>query len=370
MSRASNTLKASDISTTPIKLKYSSSYLSENLFLNGIQGNIGANTPFSQNVNLDQRIINYRGIRQLYYQNYLTSSLLNSASYFDPNQQSTACSGSYEYENRYFPTESNSQIYTISIPPILFGEQISRNSLIISPKDQSSYRIIDDGNGNLIDTVNNNTQIGNVIYSQGLLIITNQNYTSSFGISQTYIPTNVIIGTQIWSPTNLDITTYRNGDIIPQVTDPTEWANLTTGAWCYYNNDSANGAVYGKLYNWYAVNDPRGLAPYGWHIPTYNELQILTSFTGGNAGKLKATTLWNSPNTGATNQYGFAALPGGNRDGSGAFNFIGQYVNFWTSTVTIAGSTSKDFYLSYNDTNYYISDDSIKNGFYVRLIKD
>jgi hypothetical protein len=71
---------------------------------------------------------------------------------------------------------------------------------------------------------------------------------------------SVTICTQVWTLNNLDVTTYRNGESIPEVTDPTAWAALTTGAWCYYNNDSATGAIYGKLYNWYAVNDPRGLA--------------------------------------------------------------------------------------------------------------
>lgn len=67
-----------------------------------------------------------------------------------------------------------------------------------------------------------------------------------------------VIGTQQWMSKNLEVVTYRNGDVIPQVTDPSAWANLTTGAWCYYNNDPANGAIYGKLYNWYAVIDSRG----------------------------------------------------------------------------------------------------------------
>ena len=80
---------------------------------------------------------------------------------------------------------------------------------------------------------------------------------------------NVAICSQVWMNKNLDVSTYRNGDPIPNVTDPAIWAGLTTGAYCYYNNDSATYAVvYGKLYNWYAVNDPRGLAPIGWHVPS------------------------------------------------------------------------------------------------------
>lgn len=89
---------------------------------------------------------------------------------------------------------------------------------------------------------------------------------------------NVQIGNQTWMKKNLNVTKYRNGDLIPQVTDPTQWKNLTTGAWCYYNNDSANGDVYGKLYNWYAVNDTRGLAPVGYHIPSNTDWTNLIDF--------------------------------------------------------------------------------------------
>lgn len=80
---------------------------------------------------------------------------------------------------------------------------------------------------------------------------------------------------------NLAVSRYRNGDEIPQVQDAAEWNRLTTGAWCYYENNSANGVTYGKLYNWYAVNDPRGLAPEGWHVPSDNEWQMLVEKTGG-----------------------------------------------------------------------------------------
>ncbi|RYY08664.1 MAG: hypothetical protein EOO04_39670, partial [Chitinophagaceae bacterium] len=82
---------------------------------------------------------------------------------------------------------------------------------------------------------------------------------------------------QVWTVKNLDVTTYRNGDPIPQVTDPNAWATARTGAWCYYDNDPSNGAIYGKLYNWYAVNDARGLAPAGWHVPSDAEWNTLTA---------------------------------------------------------------------------------------------
>src|SRR5215831_16955339 len=120
---------------------------------------------------------------------------------------------------------------------------------------------------------------------------------------------SIKIGHQKWMAKNLDVTHYRNGDKIPQVKNKAAWKALTTGAWCWYNNDSANGAIYGKLYNWYAVNDPRGLAPTGWHIPSDAEWDTLATHLGSNAGgKLKdtgtieaGTGLWYAPNKGATN---------------------------------------------------------------------
>jgi uncharacterized protein (TIGR02145 family) len=118
----------------------------------------------------------------------------------------------------------------------------------------------------------------------------------------------VFIHGQRWKTTNLAVSHYRNGDRIPQVKRTKDWRALTTGAWCWYNNDSATGAVYGKLYNWYAVNDPRGLAPTGWHVPSDAEWDTLITHLGGYyafaGGRLKdtgtieaGTGLWYAPNT-------------------------------------------------------------------------
>ncbi|MBU3714533.1 MAG: hypothetical protein FGM46_06245, partial [Ferruginibacter sp.] len=150
------------------------------------------------------------------------------------------------------------------------------------------------------------------------------------------LPT-IQIGTQKWMSKNLDVAFYRNGDPIPQVTDPTAWASLTTGAWCYYNNDPIQGNKYGKLYNWYAVNDPRGLAPQGWHIPTDAEWTMLATTLGGASlagGKMKepGTLNWTTPNTGADNSSGFAGLPGGYRYDAGTFYNIGSFGGWWSST--------------------------------------
>ena len=156
----------------------------------------------------------------------------------------------------------------------------------------------------------------------------------------------VIIGTQVWATKNLDVATYSDGTTIPQVTDRSAWSSLTTGAWCYYENSTANGTTYGKLYNWYAVagihdNDPntpnKVLAPTGWHVPTNAEWTILTDYLGGQSvagGKMKATgtKLWAAPNTDATNSSGFNCLPGGQRYYDGIFAIIGVYGNWWSSS--------------------------------------
>jgi uncharacterized protein (TIGR02145 family) len=148
----------------------------------------------------------------------------------------------------------------------------------------------------------------------------------------------VRIGSQLWMKVNLNTTRYRNGDPIPNVTDPTAWAALTTGAYCYFDNDSATyAATYGKLYNWYAVNDPRGLAPAGWHVPSDAEWTTIETCLGGASvagGKMKetGTTHWTTPNTRATNSSGFTGLPGGLRDFDGAFDDVGGNGNWWSST--------------------------------------
>ena len=154
-----------------------------------------------------------------------------------------------------------------------------------------------------------------------------------------FLPT-VVIGTQQWMRENLDVMTYRDGTVIPQVTDAATWSGLTTGAWCWYNNDPLNGAIYGKLYNWYAVNDPRGLAPQGWHIPSEAEWTNLFNLLGlyvdvvalGGKMKTTGTTRWTTPNTSATNESGFAGLPGGGRSNDGTFYEVGTHGNWWSAT--------------------------------------
>jgi uncharacterized protein (TIGR02145 family) len=185
---------------------------------------------------------------------------------------------------------------------------------------------------------------------------------------------SITIGTQIWSTKNLDVARYRNGDPIPQVTDPTQWRNLTTGAWCWVQNDSARWAsTYGRLYNWYAVNDPRGLAPQGWHVPSDGDWTILTNYLGGESvagGKMKSTTGWNTPNRGATNSSGFAGIPGAARNSDGSFSPIGMG-GFWWSAGELGTTGSWFRTLYYNAANIGRNfDNPSSSGYSVRVVRD
>lgn len=148
------------------------------------------------------------------------------------------------------------------------------------------------------------------------------------------------IGGQIWMAENLKVTHFRNGDEIPEVSDFSGWNNLTTAGRCSYNNDPSISAVYGNLYNWNAVKDSRGLAPAGWHVPSRGEWDTLQSWVGSNAAsKLKesGTVHWNLPNSDATNESGFSALPGGWRLNLGNYFYIGTNGYWWTRSNDYLG---------------------------------
>jgi uncharacterized protein (TIGR02145 family) len=187
----------------------------------------------------------------------------------------------------------------------------------------------------------------------------------------------VKIGDQEWMVKNLSVSMFRNGDIIPEAKSKDSWENAGhkgQAAWCYYENDQNNEGDYGKLYNWYAVNDPRGLAPEGWHIPSNDEWQILVEFLGGDkiaGGKRKeiGTAFWKTPNKGATNQSGFAAPAGGLRYGNGEFNDLNDDAYFWTTTE-YDEDHAWYYILGYYFPNIYQSDYDKKSGFSIRCIKD
>lgn len=151
----------------------------------------------------------------------------------------------------------------------------------------------------------------------------------------------VTIGKQVWMTQNLNVDKFRNGDPIPEAKTDEEWRKAGENgepAWCYYNNNPDNGDRYGKLYNWYAVNDPRGLAPEGWKIPSDEEWSRLADFLGGKsvAGtKMKSTDFWadyEGKSGNGTNESGFSGLPGGNRNYLGSFDSFGKFGYWWSST--------------------------------------
>ena len=197
---------------------------------------------------------------------------------------------------------------------------------------------------------------------------------------------SVINCNQTWTSKNLNVSRYRNGDAIPQVTDPAQWQMLTTGAWCYYNNDPTMGAIYGKLYNWYSVNDVRGLAPMGWHVSTATDWKKLVicinpiadtlcsnivcdDHIAGGALKEIGTIHWLSPNTAATNISGFNGLPGGTL-GDGNFSKLGQAGYWWTADLSMQNFFARFRSLYYNGATIIGDQEQKWEGLSVRLVKD
>ena len=182
---------------------------------------------------------------------------------------------------------------------------------------------------------------------------------------------SVKIGKQTWAAENLNVQTYRNGDKIQQVQDPDEWSKLTTGAWCYYQNKTEFGFVYGIMYNWYAVNDPRGLAPKGWHIPSDAEWTEMVNILGGTneAGtKMKTKTGWSDDGNGS-NESGFSALPSGGHNNTGTFSDLGRDGYWWSSTEDTP-ETAWTRGLNYGYGEVFRGNANKKNGFAVRCIQD
>lgn len=201
----------------------------------------------------------------------------------------------------------------------------------------------------------------------GLVIFSFQTYAQKANDS-------ILIGKQTWMVKNLNVATFRNGDPIPQVKDFKEWRKAGEEgrpAWCYFNFDTLNGKKHGKLYNWHAVNDSRGLAPGGWHIAGDEEWKELTDFLGGDdvAGtKLKSKTGW-KPNDNGTNESGFTGLPGGYRYIYGYFYDDNTNGYWWTSTET--GKYDAWYRgLFYNGSGISRMKYDKGHGFYVRCIKD
>jgi uncharacterized protein (TIGR02145 family) len=204
-------------------------------------------------------------------------------------------------------------------------------------------------------------------------------YGPNISDAESNIYKTVYIGTQQWMAENLKVTKYNDGTAIPNITDNTQWYQLSKGAWSYYNNDVANNAKYGKLYNWYAVsktsNSNKNVCPTGWHIPTDAEWTVLTDYLGGETvagGKMKVgTTSWNSPNTDATNTSLFSALPGGGRFSYGDYDSIGSLGSWWSSSEDEDVTTNAwRRYLGNYSGNASRNDFGKRSGFSVRCLRD
>ena len=189
----------------------------------------------------------------------------------------------------------------------------------------------------------------------------------------------VEIGSQCWMEENLKVERYRDGSNIPTGLSDAAWQAATTEAFAVYDNDTANKATYGLLYNWYAVADPRGLCPTGWHVPTDAEWTQLTDHLGGESvagGQMKTTGtlgagtgLWQAPNTAATNSSGFSGLPGGARSIGGFFTNQGSYGDWWSSSEDSASFAwpRRLLYVSGVANRF---NNFKRNGFSVRCLRD
>ena len=244
------------------------------------------------------------------------------------------------------------------------------------------------GNGTYIiipgisDANNNGNQIGSALHSCGEDSVHNQNLNyGTLTDLQGNVYKTILIGTQEWMAENLKTSIYRNGEAIDNVTNFTQWGNLTTGAWCNYYNNIEYDCPYGKLYNWHAVVDSRNLCPVGWHVPDNDEWSVLVNYLDPNAngndsnvagGKMKSTGLqyWLDPNQGATNESGFSGLPGGYRWYNSTFGAFG-YAGFWWSTTEFNGIAAYSRTLANDQGIVYTSNGFSKQyGFSVRCIRD
>jgi uncharacterized protein (TIGR02145 family) len=235
----------------------------------------------------------------------------------------------------------------------------------------------DDGDVNTTnDVINSDCVCAGIILPPPL-------YTMGNGVTDiegNFYP-SILINGQEWMQKNLAVSKYRNGDPIPTGFDNATWQSTTSGAYAIYNNDAANNTTYGKLYNWYAVNDSRGLCPTGWHVPSDSEWNTLINYLDANqdsaayasqssvaGAKMKSTSGWNSPNSGASNESGFTGLPGGFRTDDGYYD-IG-YFNYISSSSEFLSIFSWGRLLRYDVPNLYRNGFSKNDGLSVRCVRD
>ena len=189
---------------------------------------------------------------------------------------------------------------------------------------------------------------------------------------QGYDYATVLIGEQCWFAENLRSEHYENGDAIPASLDVDEWLSTTAGATVVYDEDDSFKEVYGRLYNWYAVDDSRGLCPSGWHVPTDEEWTVMTDHLGGETvagGQMKSTYGWSSGGNG-TNSSGFSGLPGGYRNlgSSAGFSGAGEFASWWSSSLYGSNAWARDLYYGNESISRY--NEVPRFGMSVRCIQD
>ena len=187
----------------------------------------------------------------------------------------------------------------------------------------------------------------------------------------------VYIGAQHWMAENLKTSRFNNGIQITNLTNSDQWSTTNTGAWCHYNNDDFFAQKYGKLYNWYIVSlsmNGNNVCPTGWHIPNDSDWKQLSAYLGGEekaGGVMKEVGFvnWGTPNTNATNTSLFSGLPGGYRSEYGDFRDISKNGNWWSSTEQTSVGANR-FKIEYNSESMSFENNSKKDGYSIRCIKD
>jgi uncharacterized protein (TIGR02145 family) len=273
-------------------------------------------------------------------------------------------------------------------PGPFYGLKIVANLWIADEFDPTDVQFVQMGYNAADITINNFSKIYQFYFAVRLVKNTAAPPPPPLADIDGNIYQPIIIGTQIWIIENLRTTHYADGVAIPHLPLAADWiAEDGTpghdGGYCAYNNDPLNIPDYGLLYNWYAVNNAHGLCYFeiggipeaGWRIPTEADWNLLVAYLGGAAnagGKLKETGLahWLTPNTGATNEMGFTALPGGIRLETGNFVTIWENGIWWTSTEANPGVTAFYWYTGYNYSALMDATGNQKYGFSVRCVRD
>jgi uncharacterized protein (TIGR02145 family) len=210
-------------------------------------------------------------------------------------------------------------------------------------------------------------------------------YTDSISDSEGNYYHTITIGGQVWMAENLRSTRYQNGDTIVYKPYSADWSSYTFDAYCYYDNNSRAESIYGKLYNYRVVSDPRNICPVGWHIPSQYEWQALLNYykmgaTPGDKLREHGSEHWFPPNANATDEFGFAALPGGWCNEQGQFENVRHEARFWSSSNYILSNPNyleawsfkmvSDLDPTLQQPNTTIEHIGYLNGCAIRCIKD